>query len=100
MSSGVQATGEAGVAAIEELAGRVPRRAIRAGTVVQKEWLEAPRLVQRGETVKVQVVSGLTKLETEGIAEASERWRNNLRTEPRFETPFQGPGGIERSCLR
>ena len=98
-------TGEAGVTAIEELAGRVPRRAIRAGTVVQKEWLEAPRLVQRGETVKVQVVSGLTKLETEGIAEASGAFGETISVQNpdskrRFRAQVESKGRVSvRSSL-
>lgn len=59
------------VASIEDFAGLTPLRSIAAGTVVQKQWLVAPRIVTRGDTVKVEVVSGSTRLVTEGIAEGS-----------------------------
>jgi flagella basal body P-ring formation protein FlgA len=56
---------------IADFAGRVTRRPIKAGTVVRKEWLDAPKLVERGETVKVEVISGAARLEAQGIAESS-----------------------------
>jgi len=64
-------TCDAGDARIDDVAGRLPRRTIRAGTVVQKQWLEAPKLVLHGEIVKVDVISGSTRLEAEGVAETS-----------------------------
>jgi flagella basal body P-ring formation protein FlgA len=57
--------------AIEEMTGRVPRRAIRAGAIIQAEWLVTPKSVQRGDTVKVEVVNGGTRLAIEGIAETA-----------------------------
>ena len=56
---------------LEDIAGRVPRRVIAAGTPIEKQWLEAPKLVERGERVKVEVTSGAAHLETEAIAEAT-----------------------------
>jgi len=56
---------------IEDFVGSLARRPIRAGTVVERQWLEAPRLVQRGEMVKVEVINGGARLETEGIADSS-----------------------------
>ncbi len=44
---------------------------IRAGMAVEKQWLDAPRLVRRGEIVKVEVINGGARLETEGIADTS-----------------------------
>ena len=58
-------------ARLEDVAGRLPRRTIRAGTVVQNVWLDAPKMVARGEIVKVNVISGSTRLEAEGVAETS-----------------------------
>jgi flagella basal body P-ring formation protein FlgA len=58
-------------ASAEELAGWIPRRRIPAGAVVQKQWLDPPQLVQRGQLVKVEVVVGGARLEAEGVAEAS-----------------------------
>lgn len=62
---------DGGTDRIEDVAGRRPRRTIRAGTVVQKIWLDAPKIVARGEIVKVNVISGSTRLESEGVAETS-----------------------------
>ncbi len=62
---------DTGTEMIDDLIGRVPHRAIRAGAVIRKDWLDAPKVVRQGEVVKVEVVSGLARLETEGIAEAS-----------------------------
>src|SRR5438477_526330 len=58
-------------ASIDQVAGRVPRRAIAAGTPLRIEWLAAPKEVTRGETVKVEVVMGGARLELEAQAEAS-----------------------------
>jgi len=62
---------DAGADAIGVMTGRVPRRAIRAGTIIQTEWLDAPKSVQRGDTVKVEVVNGSARVEIEGIAETA-----------------------------
>jgi flagella basal body P-ring formation protein FlgA len=58
-------------AAIEDVAGRVPRRRIAPGMAIETSWLEAARDVARGETVHVEVRSGGTRLELEARAEAS-----------------------------
>lgn len=56
---------------IGDLVGRSPRRTIREGMVIRCEWLHAPRLVQRGEMVTVEVQSGRARLESSGVAEGS-----------------------------
>jgi flagella basal body P-ring formation protein FlgA len=58
-------------AAIEAIAGRVTRRAIRAGTPLRESWFEGPRDVERGDIVRVEVSSGGTHLEMEGEAQAA-----------------------------
>jgi flagella basal body P-ring formation protein FlgA len=55
---------------VEEVAGKVSRRAVIAGTALRKEWFEFAKVVQRGETVGVEVVHGGARLKLEGIAEA------------------------------
>jgi flagella basal body P-ring formation protein FlgA len=65
----IPATGFAGT--VEEVAGKVPRRAIAAGTELRAEWLEAAKVVLRGETVQVEAVRGGARLELECVAEAS-----------------------------
>ena len=59
------------VSAVEEVAGKVPRRAIAAGTALRAEWLEPAKVVLRGETVQVEAVRGGARLELECVAEAS-----------------------------
>jgi flagellar basal body P-ring formation protein FlgA len=56
---------------IDQAAGRIPRRAIAAGTPLRIEWLETPKEVTRGDTVHVEVVMGGARLELEAQAEAS-----------------------------
>jgi len=56
---------------IEAIAGRVPRRAIRAGTPLRESWFDAPREVERGDMVKVEVSSGGARIEMEGEAQAA-----------------------------
>jgi flagella basal body P-ring formation protein FlgA len=57
--------------AVEEVAGKVPRRAIARGTALRAEWLEPAKVVLRGETVRVEAVRGGARLELECVAEAS-----------------------------
>ena len=59
------------VIAIEEVAGKVLRRSIRAGTALRAEWLAPAKVVLRGETVRVEAVRGGARLEMEGVAEGS-----------------------------
>ena len=59
------------VSTVEELAGKVPRRAIATGTALRAEWLEPAKAVLRGETVQVEVVRGGARLKLECVAEAS-----------------------------
>ena len=56
---------------IEEVAGKVLRRSVPAGTALRPEWLEAPKAVLRGETVQVEAITGAAHLKLEGVAEAS-----------------------------
>jgi flagella basal body P-ring formation protein FlgA len=84
---------------IADLAGRIPRRTIKAGMVVQKEWLDAPRLVQRGDMLKVEVISGGAKLEAEGLAENSGAlgqiiFVQNLESKRRFRARVESQGRV------
>ncbi len=58
-------------ATADEIAGRVPRRPIAAGTALRPEWFDAAKAVLRGEPVQVEVTQGGAHLTLEGIAEAS-----------------------------
>jgi flagella basal body P-ring formation protein FlgA len=57
--------------AIEEVAGKVPRRPIRAGTAIRPVWLDESKAVVRGETVQVEVREGSALLQFNGQAQAS-----------------------------
>ena len=58
-------------ASIEEVAGRVARRAVGPGTPIRREWLDPPRLVERGDPVRVEARSGGARLELDAVAEAA-----------------------------
>lgn len=54
---------------VEQVAGKLPRRPVSAGTAIRSIWLEVSKDVSRGDTVKVEVYSGAAVLEFEGTAE-------------------------------
>lgn len=54
---------------IDQVAGKWPRLPIRAGTAIRTDWLENPREIMRGETVRVEVRDGGAHLELEATAE-------------------------------
>ena len=56
---------------IADVAGRVVRRAVRAGEPIRTQWIEAPKEVLRGDTVRVDVQSGSAHLEFEAVAQGS-----------------------------
>jgi flagella basal body P-ring formation protein FlgA len=56
---------------VEEVAGKISRRAVVAGTALRTEWLEPAKVVMRGETVEVEVIHGGARLKLEGLAESS-----------------------------
>jgi flagella basal body P-ring formation protein FlgA len=59
------------VGTVEEAAGKVARRAIAAGSALRAEWLEAAKVVMRGETVQVEAINGAARLKFEAVAEGS-----------------------------
>ncbi|HWC00582.1 MAG TPA: flagellar basal body P-ring formation chaperone FlgA [Bryobacteraceae bacterium] len=65
--------GRAGVRSLEEVVGRVPRRAIASGTVITPALLEEPRDVNRGDTVEIRVETGAARLSFHGRAETAGR---------------------------
>jgi len=58
---------------LDEVIGRVPRRAIRAELPVFRTDLMEPYQVQRGEIVQVTAISGGTELSMEAVAQSSGR---------------------------
>jgi flagella basal body P-ring formation protein FlgA len=79
-------------ATVEAAAGMVSRRAIAAGTALRTEWLEAAKVVMRGETVEVEAVHGGAHLKLEGIAEGSGA--------PGETIPIQNPVSKQRFMAR
>ncbi len=58
---------------LDEVIGRVPRRALRAELPVFRTDLMEPYQIQRGETVQVTAISGATQLTLEAVAQNSGR---------------------------
>ena len=58
---------------LEEVIGRIPRRAVRVGLPVLRSDLAEAFEVERGDTVEVTAVSGAAQLELQALAEASGR---------------------------
>ena len=58
---------------LEEVIGRIPRRAVRAGLPVLRSDLAEAFQVEKGDTVNVTVVSGAAQLELDALAETSGR---------------------------
>jgi flagella basal body P-ring formation protein FlgA len=58
---------------LDQIVGRVPRRPIAAGAIITANLLDAPKEVERGDTVEVQVSSGAAHLKLEGLAESAGR---------------------------
>jgi flagella basal body P-ring formation protein FlgA len=56
---------------IEEVAGRVPNRAVRAGETIPLAILAVPPEVRRGDPVTVDVESGFAHLQFDAVAESS-----------------------------
>jgi flagella basal body P-ring formation protein FlgA len=56
---------------IEEVGGRVPDRAVRAGETIPLAILSVPPQVRRGDAVTVDVQSGLAHLQFDAVAESS-----------------------------
>ncbi len=91
---------EAPVAALEQAAGRIPKRIILAGTPVFPSMLAILRDVERGDTVSVEVSSGGARLvfharaESAGSAGDTVYLRNPLNGR-RFPGRVQGRGKVK-----
>jgi flagellar basal body P-ring formation protein FlgA len=55
-------------ASMEAVAGSRLRRAVRAGDAIRMQWLDKPKDVTRGDTVRVDAPSGAMHLQLEGQA--------------------------------
>jgi flagella basal body P-ring formation protein FlgA len=65
--------GRPGLPELSQVVGRVPRRLIAAGAVIEEPWLEAPADVARGERVQVEIRSGRARITLEARAQSSGR---------------------------
>jgi len=61
------------LAAVEQAVGKLPRRWIRAGSVLYERLLTAPPEVERGQVVEVEVASGSAQLRFRARAETAGR---------------------------
>ncbi|MBZ5586204.1 MAG: flagellar basal body P-ring formation chaperone FlgA [Acidobacteriia bacterium] len=83
----------------EDVAGRLPRRTVAAGTAVLLPWLEPPRDVRRGDVVRVVSRYGAALIEAEGVAQASGSAGDripvlNPRSNKRFPARVMGKGAV------
>ena len=83
----------------EQIAGRSPRRTIPAGTPITTALLAPVHEVARGDTVRVEVRQGNTRLELEGRAERDGARGEivivkNPSTGRRFPARVEGPGKV------
>jgi flagella basal body P-ring formation protein FlgA len=82
---------------LEEVIGRIPRRAVRAGLPVLRSDLAEAFQVERGDTVEVTAVSGTAQLALEALADASGRKGDvislrNPRSGKLFRARIEGKG--------
>jgi flagella basal body P-ring formation protein FlgA len=86
-------------ARIEDIAGKVSRRSIAAGTPLRVEWLEPPKAVTRGDAVQVEIVSGAAHLKLEGLALSSGAVGDSILvlnpdSRRQFRARIQSPGKV------
>ena len=84
---------------VDQVAGLVPRRRIRAGSAVSLGALDQAKDVVRGERVKVEVHAGAAQLELEGRAESAGRTGQmvsvlNTKSGKRFDAQVAGKGKV------
>jgi flagella basal body P-ring formation protein FlgA len=56
---------------IEEVAGKILRRPVAAGTSIRSVWLESPKAVLRGENVEIESREGAALVQAPGQAQGS-----------------------------
>ncbi|MBZ5723565.1 MAG: flagellar basal body P-ring formation chaperone FlgA [Acidobacteriia bacterium] len=85
--------------ALEETAGKSLRRNVAAGTALRRQWLDAPKEIQRGDTVRVEVREGGAQLEFEAQADASGSTGQTIPvvnpvSKKRFQARVEGKGKV------
>jgi flagella basal body P-ring formation protein FlgA len=63
--------GPPGLPDLSQVVGCAPRRPIPAGAAIERQWLDVPADVLRGERVRVEIRSGRAKVILEGQAQSS-----------------------------
>jgi len=63
--------GPPGLPDLSQIVGWVPRRPIPAGAVIERQWLDVPADVVRGERVRVEIRSGQARVLLEAQAQSS-----------------------------
>jgi flagella basal body P-ring formation protein FlgA len=91
--------------AAEEVAGKIPRRTVPAGTPIRGAWLDPPRAVLRGETVQVEARQGGAILQFSGQAQASGSIGQtilvlNMISNKRFPARVEGKGRVSAGGAR
>ncbi|HSW50059.1 MAG TPA: flagellar basal body P-ring formation chaperone FlgA [Bryobacteraceae bacterium] len=91
--------GDRSARSIEQVAGRVLRRPVRAGAEVPLGSLAEPREVERGDPVRVEAASGLATVEITGRAESSGSRGDtvvvrNLASGRSFRARVKGKGSV------
>ncbi len=84
---------------IGECAGKAPRRPVTAGSALRREWLAAPKVVQTGDTVEVEVRNGNAFLKVPGRAEGAGAIGEtipvrNLSSHKRFSARVEARGKV------
>jgi flagella basal body P-ring formation protein FlgA len=84
---------------LDEVTGKWPRQLIRAGEPIRRIWLDPPKAVLNGETVKVGVRNGGARLELEARAEGSGAvgeiiYVRNPNSHRRFRARVEGTGRV------
>jgi flagella basal body P-ring formation protein FlgA len=77
---------EKSAARIEDVEGRIPKRAVKAGAVIPIAILADAPAVRKGDPVTVEVQSGSARLRFQAIAEASARDGDMVE----LRNPFNG----------
>ena len=86
-------------ASIAEVAGMVARRSIAAGAPLRAEWLEAAKVIARGDAVQVEIVNGGAHLTLDGVAASSGAIGDtilvlNPDSKRQFRARVQSPGKV------
>ncbi|MBI3472517.1 MAG: flagellar basal body P-ring formation protein FlgA [Candidatus Solibacter usitatus] len=84
---------------LAEVIGKVPRRTLATGSIVERNLLGPAREIAKGESVKVDVKNGAVRFQMEGRAESSGHRGEiiqvrNLSSGKNFRARVEGPGRV------